>query len=942
MADQLTFALIAQYKDQASAGLTATKGTLAEFRAEVLKLAADEAKLKFGRATDVIRFGEAWGTAGGQLQRAGAQSTEAQRALQSLAQHGLGPLASEIPGVNSAFAKLVNNLSGFPLLVGAMVGAGVGVITLLKGWQDQATKTLSTVTAMAQGIATEFRATQAEIARIRAEAIGDAATAAQKQFEAVAERAEGEKTQKIKAAQDAAAELIRINQFLNTALLAQTGINLDALIDVATGRTSTEAKLAADRATAESDANNKILIGKANLAAAEAALDKARQQATLAIAAGRIDAELQVRGIEAKASQDRLAAIDVELQRALAAAEAKRKAALVALGPSVAASDPRAQQAELAAVNEVKIAEANAAAARKTYAQDLAKEKVALAQAGATQEIQLAAALEAQALQSNAAIAAAVSARQAVEAQARGDQAGVAQANADAAIQAAQTELAGVTQAKQAQLAGVIQAQQAELANYITTQEARFGKTAETDALIAAKSAQTNQAIQAATQSSQDAIAAKEQETAEKRAAIEAQLAAQLESIQEARIATHAEQLSRIATAEQQTADAQGRARDAAISGEAEVRAARLKAAGDAKGAEEVLGRARLDALERALQTELTRHQTVIANLERELSVQERIAANTSNDEKRVEAQTKVKELTEAIKAEEAAIAETRAKSTAEIEKQKIAMEGVAEAAKQVESSSKRTEEAQKRATDEANRAAEANRARVSALNAAFAAFTRTVSDLKHQLSQVGEGASFAFVQDPKLRSQIEQLRERIVQATGAQRIALVKELEALLAKNQEQLDADRKAAEIQAEWRALDERRNQLLEQIKAEQEKLRAAINAFIQSAHKAAEDSSKKKPSAQRGGIVQGSPGQPVDITAHAGELVVPADIVRHMVRKGGAGGRRFQGGGIVSGGAVVGGDTTTIIVNGGNASAGEIAREIERRIRDRKRRRGGAAA
>ena len=103
---------------------------------------------EFGRAS--LALNTQSGTA---AQGLGTLNDAAKRA----AKGGMQELAGQVPVVGSTLSQLASTLSGFPLLLGGIIGVGVGVISFLKQMQQAATENLSAVTALSTEIGTRFR-----------------------------------------------------------------------------------------------------------------------------------------------------------------------------------------------------------------------------------------------------------------------------------------------------------------------------------------------------------------------------------------------------------------------------------------------------------------------------------------------------------------------------------------------------------------------------------------------------------------------------------------------------------------------------------------------------------------------------------------------------------------------------------------------------------------
>ena len=845
-------------------------------------------------ADDFVRWGRAWGTAStlvsNGLTPVRARADAAADGLKRVAREGLHDLASDVPIVGSSLHGLIRTLGGFPLILGGITGAGLALINWLRETQEQSTRTLASVTNLAEGIQSQFREVQSAVEAIRATARGDilgglAGTLAA-QLERIRRQRE-EATRSLTAERDVALSQVggpgTIESLVGAILPPSFRDRL-----FASKREGIEGELKAKQADVDIKAENERRLAIAQNQAQTLQFEKAQQAAVLETARVRTDAVLQVRQIEAQAAHDRIGEIEAGLGRALAAAEAERQAKIQALGPGVRPDDARVAAANAESEAKVTLAKAQAAAQRRKLEEDLATAEIAL-----RQEVTQAA------LAANAEVLAAANARAEAERRLAGDTVGAEQA-------AAQGRIA----AQQADLDAFRQAQAAKLEDYNRSLDLQFGKAAEIEqriqqaqdegrdeeaAKLQAQLDQVNQLREQKTQAVGAAVTAKEQATANQIAAIHLEAQARIEQAVAERAAKQADLANRVASAEQGLVDAQARARDAAIDGEAELRAARLKASGDAEGAERVLAQARIDGIERALAEEVQRHETTIANLRREIEAQQ-VAAQSSDVQARAEAETKIYELTAKIGEEEAAISEARARSSVEIEKQRIGMTEVVSLGQQFA-------QQQEAAAHAVTQAIQAQQAALANLAAVAGDVQRGFGDLQFQLAALSTQGEFGFVQDPELRRQIEELRNRIVQSTGSLRDLAIKQYQAFLDAHKDQLDQDRLVASIMQERQQLDEQRNRLLQQIRDLQQKFADAALAAFQAAAEATGAGlgvpfRTPQLNFDSGGLVPGLGSAGVPAIVHPGELVIPRDTVQALMRRRGDGHGSYAVGGIVS--------------------------------------------
>ncbi len=298
--------VVARYKDEVSKGLVTTRGNLEGFVQEVKRLAAESSKFS-GRSGEVVKWGEAWGTAGGKITAASkataAAANTSTAAIQGLARSGLAELGQQIPGVNQALGGLVGKLGGLPLLLGGVVGAGVALLGFLREWQVESTKTLAVVTTTSEGIAAAFQTTRDKVAQIDADSRGDRAAAAQASLSITLRSIEQERAEKVRAAQ----------------------AELDAVLPFSLRRAEAEAEFAAKRAKAESDAANAAVVAAAERNAKLRQFDKERAEMSQALARDLAAAQAETTAAFQKAQGDELGALQTNtdqkkalLQQALA------------------------------------------------------------------------------------------------------------------------------------------------------------------------------------------------------------------------------------------------------------------------------------------------------------------------------------------------------------------------------------------------------------------------------------------------------------------------------------------------------------------------------------------------------------------------------------------------------------------------------------------------
>src|SRR5262245_45287944 len=126
--------------------------------AELARVAADLQKITAASSSsrgEIISWGNAWGTAKKGAADAGTALADLDKIAKQTAQGGLKDLLSDVPLVGGALSKLATNLSGFPALLGSVVGAGAAYIQWLRSVQAETTKTLDSTTALADAMGTK-------------------------------------------------------------------------------------------------------------------------------------------------------------------------------------------------------------------------------------------------------------------------------------------------------------------------------------------------------------------------------------------------------------------------------------------------------------------------------------------------------------------------------------------------------------------------------------------------------------------------------------------------------------------------------------------------------------------------------------------------------------------------------------------------------------------
>lgn len=197
---------------------------------------------------------------GASLARLSPAADLATGSLRRLATVGVGDLVRDIPVVGASLEGLVTRLSGLPLVLGAVVGAGAGLILWLKSVSTEATKTGIEITKIAESIGAATARTALEVKRIQAESSGGPtgqAQAADLRYQREVVAAEAARDAKIAAAK----------------------AELDAVSRLSLSRADAESKFAAQRAAAEADASNTIVVAAAERTAKLVALEDERTKA---------------------------------------------------------------------------------------------------------------------------------------------------------------------------------------------------------------------------------------------------------------------------------------------------------------------------------------------------------------------------------------------------------------------------------------------------------------------------------------------------------------------------------------------------------------------------------------------------------------------------------------------------------------------------------------
>jgi hypothetical protein len=168
-------------------------------------------------------------------QDAGKGALAANQALRTLGSQGIATLAHEIPGVGGALSALGQTLGTFPLLIGAVVGAGLGLLKMLQGWGEEATKSLANITKLSESIGTDFRNSILEVQKIRAQAAGDEGQVILLGVQQALEAAETIKNARIAAAKE------ELNQ-LDLLGRKRTELSQKALVEIAAAEAQFENK----------------------------------------------------------------------------------------------------------------------------------------------------------------------------------------------------------------------------------------------------------------------------------------------------------------------------------------------------------------------------------------------------------------------------------------------------------------------------------------------------------------------------------------------------------------------------------------------------------------------------------------------------------------------------------------------------------------------------
>lgn len=793
--------IVATYKDQATRGLTVTTGSLKDFGKELEILSKKSATLT--RSDQVVRWGDAWGTAskkaqGGATALSGSFGAVDQAAKQA-AVGGLAKINAEIPILGSALSGVASKLTGFPLLLGGIVGVGAGVISFLQSLSDEAGKGLASITTTAEGIGTQLKATVLEVARVTAEAVRNRTAVIEAGFQKEVALAETAKQERIAKAR----EELEASSGIWATLTGQRAI--------------AEAKFTSEAAAAEAELATKTIALTASKTAQLIALERERIDFITQLNADVLAAEETLAAARAESAGKALTALEATLRQEQAAIQTsldQRLEAIEKLGLSEESANRLREKAFAETQVKLTLSEEQGAQKRKVIIESAVNQSIAIFQ-------KLGPAFE--------------------------------------------------RTTKQLTLAQFIQ----ESGNAIKTLTTLL------------------EAVQSGDQTLKDAgLTMKDVTDAIK---------AYTDAMQQAK--------------DKGTIPLTKSTQDHALASE-------------------------------ALTQKIIGNTTALANLGKTQAESDQITRSLLDG---TLLQTRSfdemgREL-DSLKEDYVAITQEMALYTAKT----ATLTGTQKEAETAISSTTKEIEGQRAATVELNAELARQATAIATLNVAGADFAKSMVELRKQLAAVGEGASFAFVQDPKLRDQIETLRRDIVQASGEQRIRLVEKLDALLKKNEDQLKADQVAAQIRNEWKALDERRNQILEQIKQENIKLREAFFAFA-----AQQAGALGRPAAHAGGIIRArggvmvpgsGSGDKVPALLEPGELVIPRDLTRELFGLGRRSPRRrFQGGGIVGAGAG-GGDTFVFnLPPNGLTSEQErehIARDLYRRFARIKARRAGVA-
>jgi hypothetical protein len=215
------------------------------------------------------------------------------KAAKDLAQGGLRDVLSEIPIVGGALSKLAGTLGGFPLLLGGIAGAGLGVLKFLQGMNEDATKATASMTALSEKIGADFLQTVREVQKIQAEASGDRLRSVELAFEAEIAAAERAKTEKIAKAKE---ELNQLDLFGRR----RTELSQEALAEIA---------------AAEADAANATVLANAKRNAELQKLEEERKTFTKSALAELVAAEAEAAQAVLKARGEQIGALEANVER---------------------------------------------------------------------------------------------------------------------------------------------------------------------------------------------------------------------------------------------------------------------------------------------------------------------------------------------------------------------------------------------------------------------------------------------------------------------------------------------------------------------------------------------------------------------------------------------------------------------------------------------------
>lgn len=298
--------VVAEFTDRATAGLEAVQAKVRQ---------VSEAARQGGQTA--AQAGQGLIALGQSSSQAAVGAGRLTGSLKTLTQQGLGPVAAAVPGVGGVLSTLLSTLGGFPLVIGAVVGTGAGLIAWLRGAQTEAGATLVAVTNLSTGIAARTKAAALEVQQIQATAAGQQVQAAEAAAQKVIVLAQQQRDEKIRSAIQERDAVINAT-FVSTATRLQAEAKYTATVAAA------DATLAATRVTTA-----------AQLAAQRQAIAQAEATAitTLALqtAGLRAQGELQLAAARARASGDVLGAIALESQAEIAAATATRDLGLAAI-----------------------------------------------------------------------------------------------------------------------------------------------------------------------------------------------------------------------------------------------------------------------------------------------------------------------------------------------------------------------------------------------------------------------------------------------------------------------------------------------------------------------------------------------------------------------------------------------------------------------------------